>query len=640
MAALASFPFPPMFTWIQRTFQHHFKFIFGFVLIGTIVSFIVTIGAAPGIGRADRETITTEFFGHTLPGPGEADPQMITDARLSVGLRLGSGGELGLAGISGDQLNNYALQRTAALHLADTLHLPGATTAELEAFIRTLPVFADKDGAFDARLYASFPATLALVGVSDTAMAQVMSNDVRMDRVLHLLEGPGYVLPKDVADLLVRTDTSWTLGIATVDYASYHPAIAPTNADLAKFFDQNAFRYEYPPRIVASYIDFPASAYQAGVTATDAEVRAYYDANPGRFTAATKGTPAVVTKPADFAAVRPQVEAAYRLEQARRLATKAASDLAYALYDGKVAPGAPLEAFLASRQLALKPLAPFTAQAGPAELGGSPDLGDAASKLSADRYFSDAYPVPNGAAILVWKETQPARKPLLGEVRAKVLADYAETERRRRFVDLGATLRATLASQLKAGATFAQAAATAAAQSGVKIDAKTIPAFEFRSRPASVDETVASTLEHLAKGQVSEMAVAADQGYLVYAMDREGAGPEPGQSPAARGARPARRLFRPGRRRRLLLRNGRTGAQAERASRENELGQKRNSATFRPSNRLPPKSDSKPICPVSSPAPSSALPASPPSRPSEPRTRMRGCRAPRPAPTPNRRASR
>jgi peptidyl-prolyl cis-trans isomerase D len=515
-----------MISWIQREFQHHFRIIFAVVLVGTIVSFIVTIGATPGIGRADREVVVRDFFGHNLSSPADVQ-EMLSDARLSVEL------EAGEMAMNDDQLREYAFQRAAALHLADQLHLPAATPTELEGYIRNLRVFADDKGQFDAQRYASFRANLqANSGITEGDVARVLSDDVRMGRVQHLLEGPGYVLPGDVLDQLARTDTTWTIGVATVDYASFQPAISPSDAELAKYYDQNAFRYEIPPRVVASYVDFPAAGFQSQVTVTDPEVRAYYDANPARFPAPAKNPPApgaaavnlkapAADPAADFAAVKPQVEAALRQEKARQLAAKAASDVAYALYENKVAAGAALEGFLASRQLALKPLAPFTQQAGPAELGGSAELGEAAFKLTPDRYFSEGFPTPTGAAIVIWKETLPARKPLLIEVRAKVLADYVESERRRRFVDLGRTLHDALASRLKSGAPFAQAAAAAAAGSSVKIEAKVLPAFTLHAPPATLDDTVAATLEHLGKGQVSDMEVAADKGYLVYALDKK-----------------------------------------------------------------------------------------------------------------------
>ena len=467
-----------MISWIQRSFQHHFKTVFAVLLAVTIISFILTIGATPGIGRADRRVVSRDFFGYNLASRDDMG-RIMNEAALSLELQVGSN-----SGLDETQLRNYALQRVAAVQLAEGWHLPAATTGEETSYIRSLRIFADQNGSFDPARYANFRASLRNnTGTSEAEIARVISDDVHALKAEQLLDGPGYVLTDDVKGQLILADTTWTLATATVDYASFQPTIKPTEAELAKFYQDNDFRYEIPARIVATCLDFSAASYTSQVKGAADEKQ--------------------------------------RLDKAKRMAAKAASDVAYALYESKVTPGAELDAFLAARKLTPKPLAPFAADAGPAELGGSPDVAQAASVLDSRQFYSEALPTPTGAAILLWKESLPARKPLLSEVKAKVAADYAENERRKRFVDLGRTLRGFLEARIKAGDSFDKAAAAAGAANGVKIEAKTLSAFALRSRPKDLNQTVAGELENLGKGQVSEMAVDADKGYLVYAIDKK-----------------------------------------------------------------------------------------------------------------------
>ena len=509
-----------MISWIQRNFQHHFKLVFAIVLVITIVSFIVSYGPGSGAARGGGKVVVREFFGHKLDGANPSLPDF-NDARISIELQLG-----GTGGISPDQIGSYALQRIAALQLADDLHIPATTPSEETDFIRNLRLFYGESGQFDPQRYALFRQSLRNTpGVTEGEVVRIVADDARIAKIQGLLNGPGYVLPTDVRDQITRSDTLWTIGTATVDYASFKPAINPSNAEIDAFFQQNSFRYNAPPTVVASYVDFPAAAHAGEVTLTDADVRAAYDANPARFPAPAK--PAKSAKPAkpdpaaDFAAVRPAVEASLRLEKARRLAVSAASDFAYSLYDDKVKAGPALEAYLAARKMSLKPLAPFSREDGPAELGGSPDLADAAFKLNADRYYSEAVPTPSGAAVLVWKETRPAHVPLLVDVRAKVVADFEENARRERFVALGRSLHAGILARLKGGATFEKAAAATAAAEGVKADVKVQPPFTLLSRPPTLNETVGGTLARLGKGELSDMALTADKGYLVYVLDKK-----------------------------------------------------------------------------------------------------------------------
>jgi peptidyl-prolyl cis-trans isomerase D len=513
-----------MISWIQRYFQHHFKTVFGVLLAVTIISFIFTIGAMPGIGHGERRIQDREFFGYNLSLATDQQ-RLMGDAQLSASLQIGS-----LGGLEAEQIQNYAFQRGATLYLADQWHIPPATDTEIRDAIQKLRMFQGQDGQFDKKAYDSFRDNLKTNprGVTEADIARVIGDDVRADKVNKLLAGPGYVLPGDVKKQLERADTTWTVATASADYASFKPEIKPTDAELTKYYEDNSFRYEIPPRVEATYLDFPALNYIGAVKVDDAEVRAYYDANPSRFPkpadtkAADPKAPAKVDPNADFAAVRAQVESTLKLEKARQLAEKAASDLALALYEAKVPSNGPaLDAFLAARKLAAKPLAPFTHDAGPAELGGSPEVAAEAFKLNKDRFTSEAVATPTGAVILFWKDLQAARKPPFVEVRAKVAADYVENEKQKRFVDLGKSLKSQIETRLKAGDSFEKAAAAAASSAGVKVETKTIPAFSLRTRPQDLDYSVLGALERLDKGQVSDMVINADKGLFVYAADKK-----------------------------------------------------------------------------------------------------------------------
>lgn len=514
-----------MISWIQRYFQHHFRSIFAVLLGVVIIAFVFTIGASPGLGHADRRIMERQFFGYDLNTPHDQQ-RLFGDAQLSAQLQMGAFG-----GLDAEQIQNYAFQRGAALHLADQWHIPAATPVEITEAIKKLRMFAGPDGQFDAKAYGTFRDNLKTNsrGLNEGDIARVIGNDVRVDKVNKLLAGPGYVLTADIKNQLLRADTTWTLATATADYAAFKIDLKPTDAELTKYLEENAFRYEVPAKIVARYIDFPAANYLASVSVTEADARAFYDQNPARFPKpadakpadakpADGKAPAPANPAADFAAVRPQVEAALKLDRAQKLAVKAASDLTVSLFESKVRAAA-LDGFLAERKLSLKPLAPFTRDAGPAELGGSPDIAAEAFKLSADRFVSEALATPSGAAVLVWKETQPARKPLFTEVREKVLADYLESEKRKRFVELGKSIKTQIESRLKAGDTFEKA--VAAASGSLKLEPKTLPPFTLRDRPQDIDYAVLGPLEQLEKGQISEMAINVDKGLFVYAVDKK-----------------------------------------------------------------------------------------------------------------------
>jgi peptidyl-prolyl cis-trans isomerase D len=504
-----------MISWVQRNFQRHFRIIFAIVLIGTIVSFVVTIGATSSIGYNNRASVSRDFFGHNLGSSADVD-HMLRDAEMSVQFQTG------YANLTQEQLQNYAYQRAAALHMADELHLPQPTAAQMTQFIESLRIFEDKNGRFDPNRYNLIRTSLdSQAGSAGTSPARVIAEDVRVNEIGSLLSGPGYVFSDEVKRTLDLGFTTWTLETASLNFDSFRPEIHPTEADLQKFFAENSFRYDLPPRVSVSYVEFPTSDYMAGVTATDEEVKDYFNANRDQFIPkpAAGAKPSSLKPEVTLQTVRPFVEAQVKIKKAQRLALDAAANFALGLYDNKVARGPALDAYLASAKLTAKPLAPFTRDAGPAELGGSQELSEAAFKLDADRYFSEELPTPGGAAILLWNETLPSRKSLLIEVRAKVAADYIDNERHTRFAELGQALRLKIQSGLKSGLSFDQAV-KAAEDGTLAVTLGRIPPFSLRDRPKDLDESVVGELDHLDKGQVSEMVQSASGGVLVYAADK------------------------------------------------------------------------------------------------------------------------
>jgi len=515
-----------MFTWIQRYFQRHFGVIIVVILAAMAIPLIVVFTpSAGGIGRGGQFAQKRDVFGYNLASV-EDQSRLIGDASLSVMLQMG------YVGLSDEQLQEYALQRAAALHLAEELGLPKSSEAEITAHIKSLPVFLNEDGRFNAQHYAQFRDSLKNdARIRETDVSRVIADDIRADKVRNLLAGPGYVLDSDIIDQLQRVDTTWTLELAQIDYASYTPEIAPTNDQLAKFFGDNTFRYQIPPRLVASYADFPLSRYLPQVSTNEAELRQVFDSMPGRFAkpaangnAEASEAPAQtqVAGPEDFALVRDQVEALVLSEKARQLATRAASDLTLALYEAAL-PNDPSAraALLSAHQVQEKPLAPFAENRGPDELGNLASVTTEAFKLSAEQFYSDAIPVRDGAVVLFWKELLPTYTPLLSEVLERVRAEYIEEQKREKFVELGRRVKAQIEARLMAGDDFAVAATSAVENAGVAIETSALTSFSLANPPQDGSFTAFNLLENLEEAQVSEMTLSETRGTFVYAAKRQ-----------------------------------------------------------------------------------------------------------------------
>ncbi len=524
-----------MISWIQRVFQQHFKWLFFLLLIVVIISFVFITNASSGLGQRAPKVADRPFFGVNL-SKGDEVRALVQDAQLSLYLRQSPFAPEP----SQAELEQHALNRHAARHFAARLGLaaPSPESPEVAAYIQTLGRFTGPDGRFDPKAYGSFVDSLKTnPRVTEADFARVIIDDVRAEAFEKLLAGPGYVLPSDLAEQLARRDTRWTLAVASVNGSAFAPRIDTSDTAVAAWFEQNARRYELGPRVSVAAIRFPAARFAETIRVSEAEVRAAYDANPARYPAppAAPGEIRVDAPDADFAAVRAQVEADLRKQRAERAALTAADDLTVRLLEQRISPEQ-LPAFLTAQKLELMEVGLVGSDTVPAALGGdsaTARVAPEALRLAADRPYSNPIAIPDGAAVLVWRESLPPRVPELSEVRDRVLADYQAAERRRLFNEAGRQLRASVASALAAGKPFADAVADAAKAAGLQAEVKKTEPFTLMNPPQDVDFTVLRSLESLDQGELGEfMPARADSGVLVQALVKDTPAFDPA-SPAA-----------------------------------------------------------------------------------------------------------
>lgn len=499
-----------MISWIQKYFQKHFRLVFLVVLLAIGLPMVFIYSQSSGIGQGGQRVREQLYFGINLANQEQAT-RVFGDGQLSAFLRTG------YQGLQGGELQQYSLQRVAGLALADQLHLPAATPAQVSRYVTTLRAFQNQQGQFDQAAYTRFgdQARTGALGFKVADVNRVLSDDVRLEALAKLLGGPGYVLPAEVRQQLARVDATWTVQVATLDYASFTPVINPSDEVLKKFHDDNAFRYEVPARPRISLIEFKTSEFTVPTAPTEEQLRTFYNANRSSFPLPADADKKDAPGADNFQKVRPQVEAAMRDLAARQLASKAANDLTVALYEQKLAANSPeLAAFLAGQHRTPVAIAPFTYDNPPADRPWLVNYAEAISRLSKDRYFSDPLPGPDGFVVLLWNENLPGYKPLFPEVRERVLADYRESEKRRQFIERGNALKAQLQAAAKTG-DFAGLAARE------KLELKSYANFSLRQPPPDLPQAALASLSPLAAGQVSDLIGLGDKGLLVYVQEKK-----------------------------------------------------------------------------------------------------------------------
>ncbi len=511
-----------MISWIQKYFHKHLKLVLLAILLVVGLPMVFVFTPSSGTTHAAPKTLTQPFFGLDLANSDTAR-RVFGDANYSVVLRAG------YQALQGPQMQEYALQRVAGLALADELKLPVPTKEQISAYTAGLPFFQNEQGQFDQQRYKQFGDSLKGNPQFTTAdAARVLRDDTRLEQLQNLLGGPGYVLPGEVRDQLARADSMWTIQLASLDYAAFDPGTAVTDDALAKFFEDNSFRYQVPERLRLSMVEFKGVDFLPAGAPTEEQLRNYYNSNPARFPvppdagikdaapklSLTPEAPAAATD--DFTKVRAQVEAALRQDAGLNGASQLANDFTVALYENKIPANSPqLTALLAARRLTAAPLPPFAPEAPPETLAWTAGLYEQLARLGPDRHYSDAVRSPNGFAVFLWSETLASYRPMLTEVREKVAADFRDNEKRKRFVERGRALKAQLEAAVKAGTPFEKAATDA------KLEVKTHANFTLRQPPQDVPFPVFSALQGKEARAITDMIVTSDKGLLAFVQEKK-----------------------------------------------------------------------------------------------------------------------
>ncbi len=504
-----------MITSIQNFFLKHNKWLFGSLLVVIIVTFVLTIGPQSFFGSGGNgQRRAFNFFGRDLGS--EADQREIAytaevSAIFHPEMRIGR-----------QQLLDYGYMRVAGLGIADQLGIPNPSKEALAEYVEGLMIFMDPtSGEFSAESYNRIMDSLKTSGrYEQEVIGKVLREDYRIDEVIAILGGPDYSLPFEIQKEYLDGQTSYTVTLASFEYADFNPEIAPQEEQLLQFFNQNPARYEIGETISVSAVKFLAASYMSEVASpTEADLTTYFATNRARYEAARE-------KPADESTelpeltledVREQVVNEWTQAQASAIAARKGEQFSVRLYQENIAmDSAKYKALIEDFKATIKPLPAYAR-------GNSPRIQDAPVQLfdsmwvystNQKRYFSDVAPIAEGAVVLVMNNVTKARMPEFEEVKSVVAADFAQSEKRRLFSEKGTELTATIESRLSSEA-FADIAGS------LSLKTNDLGTFTGAELPEDLrGSTVWDQARFLSKGEVSRMVIEGDTGVFAYVSDK------------------------------------------------------------------------------------------------------------------------
>ena len=500
-----------MISWIQNHLIRHGRWIFLTLLAVIIVAFVFTIGNTPGCTSNQSGYQEQNFYSYDLNSPNQ---MRVISEKVSLSALLSTGRPIQ----SEQQFQSQLTSRIALLHLADAIGMPAPQQTTLEAFIKSKAAFRGTDGEFSRDAYTSFIDNIDTnPNLTQAMFITVLEEDYRIDQLNQVLAGPGYLLPSEARAQTQRNQTSFKLSTAQLSYADFEPEIAATDEQLQAFYAANTSRYEIPERIQASYVLFPTAKYVGQVgAAEESALRAHFIANRARFVAdyeaaQPKAADPEADKPAvTFDNVRDAVASDWNNEAAQRLANEAAQSFAYTLYrDDIKQDSAAFNQLLNDADLSLKAIAPYTAE-GAARRALSADMLESAFTLNSNRYFSDAYALDNGFAVLIYQGRIAPEIPAFEAVAAVVTTDHAAEEKRRLFSEHGESLQTALKAKLDEAISFTEAA------EALKLQVTAHDTFKVSEAPRELNRAALQKAQGMQAGELSPMLVLGDMGTFVY----------------------------------------------------------------------------------------------------------------------------
>ena len=342
------------------------------------------------------------------------------------------------------------------------------TDQEIEEAIKAMPPFQNA-GQFDPERYGKIVDNfLTPRGFGPEQIEELVRDDLRLQKIKALLAVSTAPAPDEVREAYEMMAQRTACSVVRLKLADFLKDVALTDEDLKKTFEERQAVFTAPEKRKVKYV-----ALTLPKTEKPLEGKERVDALKTLADKAGEFAQAMVEKGADFDAVAKKLEAPV-LESPE-----------------------------------------FSADAAPAELDANPTVAQAAFKLTKEDPNSDAIGIEKGYYVLQLSGVSPVRPLTFDEAKAK-LAETLKQERAMEALNLqGMALRTKIDARIKAGKSFAEAAAAA----GTKAEA--FP--EFSMREPKMDQPdgreVMMSTRDLAPGELSAFLPSAEGGVLVH-LDR------------------------------------------------------------------------------------------------------------------------
>ena len=162
-------------------------------------------------------------------------------------------------------------RQVAAIQVADELKL-GVSREELKAIVQ------ESIGAtagYDSAIHANYLAELKRLGLQPAQYEQYLSHALILRKLGAVLDAAAWVTPVEVEDELAGLTDELTVRTLTV--SNRFANVSATKAQIQAFFDAHTNEFRLPKRVAVRYVAVPVSNYLARVSVSAEQIQEYYD---------------------------------------------------------------------------------------------------------------------------------------------------------------------------------------------------------------------------------------------------------------------------------------------------------------------------------------------------------------------------
>lgn len=420
------------------------------------------------------------FFGNWTPSGahndvvGKINGQTITNPAFAAALTATGLIYTLQTGRVAEQSDALVRQAWSRLLILDAANRAGIDVSEEQAvkYIRSLPLFQNKEGKYDPAVYDLFDRNfLSPRAISVARLIEIVRDQLRFEAMVEAVSQTAFVQPSQVSKVLEQLYGPAEVSVIRFDLAQFQSQIKPTAEQLQDYYEKNKSSFQTPEKRQVQYLAFKLTPRQQKLTGKERS-DAMQELGQKAFTFAQSLNPDTATQPPSF-------------EEGAEAANQTVSTSPY----------------VAAEEILL----------------GDASLTLAAFNLTRTSPVSDVLEVQDGYYVFKLSGIQPAQPIPFAQVQAKVSQDFIKATAFQQISDKAVKARETLAAKLAAGADWP------AALQAAGVAATDLPAFvPAEGSPAKVTnaDIVGSSARKLMPGQLSELRPTNDGVLLVYLKKR------------------------------------------------------------------------------------------------------------------------